>query len=71
MFRLSCGDARPGQAAWAVAGRFETEEDINGADRVDWLSTFIENAAGVIAKAEGAEHGFTVKDGKLEKAVKP
>lgn len=35
------------------AGRFESEEDINGADAVDWLGEFIE-AAGKVVKG-GAE----------------
>jgi hypothetical protein len=32
--------------------RFETEEDINGADAVDWLAEFIEQAKATLKREE-------------------
>lgn len=41
------------QAVEQWAGRFETEEDINGADAVDWLSEFIEEAQAIVERKGG------------------
>ena len=49
--RINCEDAAIDLLQSAIdqwAGRFDSEEDINGADAVDWLADFVEQAKSVL-----------------------